>query len=105
MSRQDRIITLINGALDAAHLSVENESSKHHVPLGSETHFKVLVVSDAFKGMTMINRHRKINSLLDDELKTGLHALTLHLYTPEEWQQRNGTTQKSPSCRDGYHHG
>ncbi|CEK10011.1 BolA family protein [Legionella hackeliae] len=105
MSREKRIIQLITDNFTSTYLQVDNESHKHHVPEGSETHFKILMVSEAFKGKSMINRHREINALLADELKTGLHALSLHLYTNDEWDKRNQTTQASPACRDGYRHG
>lgn len=47
---------------------VLNESSGHNVPKGSETHFKVVVISDAFDGQKLIARHRMVNSILADEL-------------------------------------
>ncbi|KTD07054.1 BolA family protein [Legionella jamestowniensis] len=105
MSREKRITQLMTDNFKSIHLQVENESHKHHVPEGSETHFKILLVSEAFQGMSMINRHRQVNALLAKELETGLHALSLHLYTIDEWDKRNKTTQVSPACRDGYRHG
>ncbi|KTC81626.1 BolA family protein [Legionella brunensis] len=105
MKREERIAKLITTHLTTSHFLIENESNKHHVPEGSETHFKVLIVAEAFKEMTMLNRHRTINTLLADELKTGLHALSLHLYTSEEWERCQQKTQTSPACRDGYRHG
>ena len=47
---------------------VINESSGHNVPKGSETHFKVVVVSDSFDGQMLIARHRMVNEILADEL-------------------------------------
>ncbi|WED42117.1 BolA family protein [Legionella cardiaca] len=105
MSREERIMQLIAANMVTTHLSVENESHHHHVPKGSETHFKLLIVSEEFNGMSLINRHRKLNALLADELASDLHALTLHLYTEAEWERRQHKTQTSPACRDGYHHG
>lgn len=49
----------------------------HSVPKGSETHFKVVVVSDQFKDKTLLDRHRAVNQLLDEELKSGVHALSI----------------------------
>lgn len=101
MARKERIQQLITQEITASYLEVENESHRHHVPEGSETHFKITIVSEQFIGLKPIARHRLINQLLADELKNGLHALSLHLYTPEEWQSRTETS-KSPACRDGY---
>jgi stress-induced morphogen len=49
----------------------------HSVPKGSETHFKVVIVSDMFKEKSLLERHRTVNQLLDDELKSGVHALSI----------------------------
>ncbi|MDI9818142.1 MULTISPECIES: BolA family transcriptional regulator [unclassified Legionella] len=105
MSRERRITQLLDSHLKPFYLAVENESHMHHVPEQSETHFKVVAVSDKFKNKSLLARHRQINSLLTDELNTGLHALTLHLYTVEEWEKRNKTAQDSPTCRGGHRHG
>lgn len=102
MTRQDRIQTVINQELTPHFLEVANESHQHHVPKGSETHFKLIIVSERFNTLKSIARHRLINQLLADELKTGLHALSLHLYTLEEWENARGKVAKSPTCRDGY---
>ena len=43
------------------HLDIINESYMHNVPKGSETHFKVVLVSEKFKEMKIIGRHRAVN--------------------------------------------
>ncbi|MGQ3888922.1 BolA family protein [Legionella sp. CNM-1927-20] len=91
--------------LDPALLEIENESHNHHVPPGSETHFKLVVVAHAFENLERIDRHRKVNALLATELKTGLHALSLHLYSPSEWENKQKQVPSSPACRGGFRHG
>ena len=81
-------------------LEVTNESSRHSVPAGSETHFKVLVVSDAFEGKALVERHRLVYETLGDEMRSGVHALTITSRTPTEWQ-KNGVTAPSPPCLGG----
>lgn len=55
---------------------------------GGETHFAVALVSPSFAGKTQIQRHRLVNSLLREEFdEKGLHALSLRLKTPEEWEK------------------
>ena len=105
MSRRERINQLIKEEFNPSFLNVDDESSQHHVPEGAETHFKLSVVSEKFNDLNPLSRHRLINKLLADELNSGLHALSLHLFTPEEWQRRNQTTAQSPSCLDGYRNG
>ena len=98
MTRFNRIQTLVQENLNPLHLEIENESSQHSVPPGSETHFKILVISDIFIGFSRVDRQRKIHGLLDQEFKTGLHALTIRALTPDEWKKQGGTDFVSPAC-------
>jgi len=74
-------------------LVVENESAKHAGHAGArdhlgrntgETHFRVVVVSEAFQGKAAIERHRQINEALKDELAGPVHALAIKALTPAE---------------------
>jgi len=73
------------------------------VPANSETHFKLVIVSESFEELSLINRHRKVNQLLADELAGGVHALSLHTMTETEWQakQKDGGVAQSPDCLGG----
>lgn len=102
MSTQARIEGKLQ-VLDPVHLTVENESHMHSVPPNSETHFKVTLVSPRFEGMMPVKRHQQVYAILADEKAGPVHALALHLYTPDEWQARNNTRPDSPSCRGGGH--
>lgn len=102
MKRKDKIEQLINQSIQPLFLKVEDESHKHHVPDDAQTHFKVTAVSSVFKGLSLIKRHRMVNQLLVEEFQQGLHALSMHLYTEEEWESRNNSTLNSPACKDGY---
>lgn len=99
MSREQRIHDALFKELKPASLMIENESSHHKVPAHSETHFKVIVVSSQFNDLRALARHRLVNTLLAQEFNSGLHALTLHLYTPLEWSQKNGLSPSSPACQ------
>ncbi|AKT40047.1 BolA family protein [Chondromyces crocatus] len=100
-TRQETIQDVLSRALTPQHLDVENESGRHSVAPGSETHFKVLVVSEVFAGMGALQRHRHVNELLRDEFSRGLHALSLRALTPEEWARQSDTTFRSPPCLGG----
>jgi BolA protein len=91
----------LDAAFDLAHLSVVNESDGHNVAPGSETHFKVVLVADEFTGQPLIGRHRQVNTVLADELAGGVHALSVHTYTPAEWRERFGSAPLSPPCLGG----
>lgn len=84
-----------------SHLQVINESYMHKVPKGSETHFKVVIVSEKFANEPLIKRHRLVNSILEDELQTGVHALSITAKTPEQWENSDKVVDKSPPCRGG----
>ena len=83
------------------HLEVINESNNHNVPEGSESHFKVVVVSPAFEGKNLLARHRLINSTLADELNGMIHALAIHTYTESEWKEESNGAPMSPPCLGG----
>ena len=99
MSMQATITSKIQDAIHPLHLEVENESHMHNVPAGSESHFKILVVSDQFDGQMLIKRHRLINQILSQEL-TQIHAMALHTMTPDEWAKK-GAAPESPPCQGG----
>jgi BolA protein len=101
VSRQAEITRKLSGALEPVHLDVVNESSMHSVPPGSETHFKVVVVSSAFEGMGPVDRHRRVNAALVDEFASGLHALAIVALTPAQWAERGGAVPASPPCLGG----
>nr|WP_164502787.1 BolA/IbaG family iron-sulfur metabolism protein [Nitrosomonas oligotropha] len=88
-------------SLQPQFLEVVNESHQHNVPAGSESHFKVTIVSDAFQGKMLLARHRMVNAILADELTQSIHALVLHTMTMEEWFEKHGTLPDSPPCLGG----
>ena len=71
-----------NFFLQPTHLEVINESNMHNVPRGSETHFKVVVVSSAFEDLSLIKRHRSVNDVLKSELDGPVHALSIQVIYP-----------------------
>jgi len=101
MSVQENINQKLVNSFTPTHLEVDNESHMHNVPPGSESHFKVIVVSDQFKGKSLIQRHRLVNQSLTEELSNHIHALAIHTYTDEEWAEREFKELKSPPCHGG----
>ena len=104
MTVQQTIETKLRAALAPAHLEILNESGRHAVPPGSETHFKVVVVSEVFRGKPRVVRHQQVNGILAAELAGGVHALSLQTHTAEEWLARGGTVIDSPACLGGGKH-
>lgn len=104
MARATRIHDILTQQIKPLELQLIDESAKHHVPTGGETHFKLTLVADYFLPYSRVERHRLIYALLQDEFQTGLHALSLHLYTPVEWMKRASPSPDSPSCKGGHAH-
>lgn len=100
MKIQQQINDKIQTALNPSHFEVFNESHMHSVPENSETHFKLIVVSDSFSGKRKVARHQLIYGLLKDELAGEVHALSMYLYSPDEWQP-SSQVPDSPNCMGG----
>lgn len=101
MSVQQRIEAKLGEVFHPLHCEVVDESHMHSVPPGAESHFKVTVVSEAFEGRRLLERHRAVNAALAEELGGPVHALALHTLTPEEWFGRGGAVPESPPCLGG----
>ena len=92
----------LKDAFSPIHLEVLNESFKHNVPEGSESHFKVTIVSENFEGLRLIKRHRSVNSTLATELANSIHALAIHTFTQKEWEEVYAkSAPSSPNCMGG----
>ena len=100
MTMQQTITDKLQQAFSPEHLDVINESHMHNVPEGSESHFKVAIVSNDFDGKMLVARHRLVNKVLEDELNGGIHALALHTMTMQEWFDK-GNAPESPPCEGG----
>jgi len=91
MRTADLITKKLTEAFAPQSLTVEDESHQHeghagHRP-GGQTHFRVYIVSQAFKSKSRLERHRMINQALSDELASGVHALAIHAAAPGEGGQ------------------
>ena len=80
-------------------LEIVNESPHHQVPEGSETHFRVLIVSKDFKGLSTVKRHQKVYQVLKEELQGPVHAFSQKTLTPEEWGTIDSSILPSPPCQ------
>jgi BolA protein len=88
MRTADLITKRLTEAFSPQSLEVVDESHQHeghagHRP-GGQTHFRIYIVSEAFKGKTRLERHRLINGILSAELAAGVHAIAIHAAAPGE---------------------
>jgi BolA protein len=81
-------------------LIIRNESHMHAGP-AANSHFNLTLVSDAFEGKRPVARHQMIYKVLADELAGEVHALALHVFTTQEWQQAGNKSEQSPDCQGG----
>lgn len=100
MTVQAQIEARLSEHLRPGVLDVRNESFMHNVPENSETHFKVTLVSEQFIGQRKVQRHQMVYEILSLLIAGPIHALALHLYTPEEWEGIS-EAPASPDCHGG----
>ncbi len=88
MSAEARIREKLMVALEPTRLDVINESEMHaghrSSPGTGESHFRIVIVSEKFKGASRLARHRMVNEALAEELEGRIHALALSAYAPGE---------------------
>jgi BolA protein len=89
------------GALRPVRMKLENESHRHRVPAGSESHWNLIIVADAFADKARVARQRAVFAALGD-LVPRIHALTIKALTPQEWEAAGGAvTNPAPPCMGG----
>lgn len=101
MTTQQAIIQRID-TLNPVHYTLDNQSDQHAgYYVGKESHFRLVIVSDQFKGKRPLLRHQMIYALINPLLTRHggtIHALSIHAYTPDEWQITN-VVPVSPACQ------
>jgi len=99
MQLQSLIESEIKKGFSVFHLVLENESHMHSRG-EPESHFKLVLVSNDFKGLAKVKRHQSVYKVLS-ELMPKFHALALHLYTEDEWEVLH-ELPSSPLCGGGH---
>jgi len=88
VSTEARIRGALMNALRPTRLDVINESGLHaghrSSPGTGESHFRVFIVSEHFRGKSRIDRHRMVNEAVASELRGGVHALAITALAPGE---------------------
>jgi BolA protein len=98
---QKRIVDKLMLEFSPLHVECVNESPQHGLPESAEKHFRVVLVSSKMEGVSRIDRHRLVNTLLAEELREQIHALSVQAFTPTEWEKKQGATFVSPACLGG----
>ncbi len=93
---ESQIINTLSSSMNLSSLKIINESFMHNVPAGSESHFKIVVVTNDFNNLSIIKRHQLIYKTLDN-LMNKIHALSIHAFNEEEFKL-NPVILDSPEC-------
>ena len=93
---ENQITEIINDKLSPSVLNIINESFMHNAPTGSESHFKLIVVSEVFKDLTNVKRHQLIYRTLN-EIMDEIHALSIYAFDENEYNA-NPIVIDSPNC-------
>ena len=101
MKVQTKIEKKLQTAFDPLFLQVQNESNQHNVPPGSESHFKVVIVSSKFERKSLLQQHQLINQVLAEDLAGPIHALSIQAKTPAQWEHCGYAIRDTPECLGG----
>lgn len=88
MNMEDQIGEKLIRAFAPESMRIVDESERHRGHAGwregGETHFRIYIVAQAFKGKSRLERHRMVNEALADEMAAKIHALAIHAEAPGE---------------------
>ena len=97
---RDTLQSKIQAAFSPTYLDMLNESNNHNVPPGSESHWKLVIVSASFAGKFPVARQQAVYKVLADEMAGPVHALSMFTFTPAEWAAKTGNAGASGGRRE-----
>ena len=93
MMNSAHLTQILRERLSASHVEVIDETDQHEghagLPQLGGDHFSVMIVANQFTGKSLVERHRAVYAVLQEELKTAIHALKIQAVTPSEWTSRS----------------
>ena len=90
--RAEIIRQTLETALESIHVRVEDDSALHAGHLGAPGgggHYRVLIVSPQFEGLSRVASQRLVYQALGELMNTDIHALEMRTFTPEQWRLIN----------------
>lgn len=96
-----QLCRLLQRELVPVHMELIDQSDQHGGNR-QETHFKLILVSNRFSGMRLVQRHQFVYQLAQEFIGNPIHALAMHLFTVVEWQT-DPSVAAAPSCLGGSH--
>ena len=102
MAIERTIETKLIEAFRPERLRIDNDSKRHAGP-ATESHFRLIIVSESFAGANQVKRQRSVYACLAEELAGPVHALQMKCMTPDEYNAANGEVSlKAPPCGGGH---
>ena len=95
-SIENKIINTLNECMNISSLKILNESFMHNVPKDSESHFKIVIVSNDFNDLSHMQRHKLVYKHLGT-IMNDIHALSIHSFNYDEFKL-NPAILDSPEC-------
>lgn len=96
MTRVEKIEAQLKQALDPTKLEIYDDSASHAGHAGAREsgggHFYATIVAEAFTGKSLVQRHQIVYQALGDLMKTDIHAFSMKVYNPNEYEE-NGAHQ------------
>ncbi len=86
-SRVEQLHQRLTQALNPVDVQIEDDSAKHAGHAGAQSgggHFNVRIISPAFAGKTLVQRHRLVYDAVGDMMHSEIHALSIQAKTPDE---------------------
>ena len=93
---ESQIINTLSSSMNLSSFKIINESFMHNVPKDSESHFKIVIVSNDFMNIQTIKRHKSIYKALG-KIMDEIHALSIHTFDEDEYK-KNPMVIDSPQC-------
>ena len=93
---ESKIINTLNECMNICSLKILNESFMHNVPKDAESHFKLVIVSDDFNNLSLIQRHKLVYKHLGN-IMNDIHAISIQSFNEDEFEL-NPTILDSPEC-------
>jgi len=98
MELQTVIETKLIDTFSPERLRIDNDSKRHAGP-ATDSHYRVVIVSEAFEGANSLKRQRAVYACLAEEMAGPVHALQMKCLTPTEYETADGDlTLKAPPC-------
>lgn len=93
MVTAEEIKAKIEESIECVHVEIEAYKG--------EDHFRALVVSAEFAGISRLQQHKKVYASLQDDMRQAVHALQLTTWAPKEWEDKKNQPEREPGTRVG----